>query len=63
MDAALLAIDRLNTALQGKRMTRTAADLAERIGPVLWALAGAPELTPPEPPPEPPPALALREVA
>ena len=58
MDAALLAIERLDAALQGNK--RGAVTLAEKVGPVLWLLAGAPPLEPPDPPP----ALAkLLEVA
>lgn len=59
MKSALLAIERLDAALQGD--VPGAEALAEKVGPVLWALAGSPHLDPPDLPP----ALAVlpQEVA
>ena len=54
-DPVMVALTNLEAALE--RDEPGAVDLAERVLPVLWALAGAPPLVPPDPP------LALMEVA
>ena len=54
-DPVMIALTNLEAALN--RDEPGAAVLAEKCLPVLWALAGAPPLVPPDPP------LALMEVA
>ena len=49
MTAALVAIENLDAALQSD--APGAEELADKVGAVLWVLAGMPPLVPPPPPP------------
>lgn len=49
MNAVAIAISNLSDALD--RDAPGAVRLAEKVGPILWMLAGSPKLLPPSPPP------------